>query len=539
MATTDKYDRQLRLWGSHGQRALMNSHILLIGADAAGSETLKNLILPGVGKFTIVDSDIVTEKDLGTNFFVLSESVGSSKADCVKQTLSELNPDAEGFSYSQSIDSILEADAEFLSQFTLIICSNVFETSLLPIADICWSKAIPLVSVTTYGNIGMVRLQMRCHNVMESKTTYHTDFRLHSPFPEFKSYCDAIDLTAISANEIGNVPYLVLLYKALESWKASHDGLDPTGFQEQRAFKDYVKTLYGKQFDSNFSEVKDPTKSDRAFKKDPHYHVQNTFAHHKQLQADGTPDLSNFGIMLMALESFMEQSDGCVPLNAELPDMSASTKYFLELQTIYHEKSTKDKALMRTLVDDLLAKHCQPLLQRVISDEELSIFCKNVHHMCVVSTRSIREEYTNPHEESLGDALDDRHWDAPAQTPILWYLALRGAGQFRIENGRAPGSGDDMTAEELDADTEIVWAKMQEFASRAAPSQSEAISEMMTRDHAAEITRYGACHIHNISAAVAGVASTEIVKLITHQFIPLNNTFIYNGIASVFSQYEL
>ena len=54
MATTDKYDRQLRLWGSNGQRALMKSNILLINANAVGTETLKNLVLPGVGQFTIL-----------------------------------------------------------------------------------------------------------------------------------------------------------------------------------------------------------------------------------------------------------------------------------------------------------------------------------------------------------------------------------------------------------------------------------------------------------------------------------------------------
>ena len=39
MATDDKYDRQLRLWGSHGQRALSSAHILMVGA--AASETFK------------------------------------------------------------------------------------------------------------------------------------------------------------------------------------------------------------------------------------------------------------------------------------------------------------------------------------------------------------------------------------------------------------------------------------------------------------------------------------------------------------------
>ena len=55
MATTDKYDRQLRLWGASGQRALGNTMVVLLGSSACGTETLKNLVLPGVGSFLVVD----------------------------------------------------------------------------------------------------------------------------------------------------------------------------------------------------------------------------------------------------------------------------------------------------------------------------------------------------------------------------------------------------------------------------------------------------------------------------------------------------
>jgi amyloid beta precursor protein binding protein 1 len=58
MATSDKYDRQLRLWGANGQRALAEASVLLIGADGVGSETLKNLVLPGIGSFTILDDKV-------------------------------------------------------------------------------------------------------------------------------------------------------------------------------------------------------------------------------------------------------------------------------------------------------------------------------------------------------------------------------------------------------------------------------------------------------------------------------------------------
>jgi amyloid beta precursor protein binding protein 1 len=52
---SERYDRQLRLWGSGGQARLGASSICLLGASAAGAEALKNLVLPGVGAFTIVD----------------------------------------------------------------------------------------------------------------------------------------------------------------------------------------------------------------------------------------------------------------------------------------------------------------------------------------------------------------------------------------------------------------------------------------------------------------------------------------------------
>jgi len=49
-------------------------------------------------------------------------------------------------------------------------------------------------------------------------------------------------------------------------------------------------------------------------------------------------------------------------------------------------------------------------------------------------------------------------------------------------------------------------------------------------DHVAELVRYGGCELHNIAAFQGGVASLEIIKLVTHQWVPLKNVFIFNGI---------
>lgn len=93
-----RYDRQLRLWGATGQLALESSHILLInnGPGVVGIETLKNLVLPGVGQFTIQDSTVVTEADLGVNFFLEDQHLGGFRAEHTSNLLKELNPDVEG-----------------------------------------------------------------------------------------------------------------------------------------------------------------------------------------------------------------------------------------------------------------------------------------------------------------------------------------------------------------------------------------------------------------------------------------------------------
>lgn len=51
--------------------------------------------------------------------------------------------------------------------------------------------------------------------------------------------------------------------------------------------------------------------------------------------------------------------------------------------------------------------------------------------------------------------------------------------------------------------------------------------------------RYEDSQLHTIGALLGGVASQEIIKLITHQFTPVNNTYVYNGITSEAECYEL
>jgi tRNA A37 threonylcarbamoyladenosine dehydratase len=57
-----------RIWGDQGQAALEKASICLLNCGPTGSETLKNLVLGGVGSITVIDGSKVEVGDLGNNF---------------------------------------------------------------------------------------------------------------------------------------------------------------------------------------------------------------------------------------------------------------------------------------------------------------------------------------------------------------------------------------------------------------------------------------------------------------------------------------
>lgn len=70
--------------------------MLVIGSSATSTSTLKNLVLPGIGHYTILDSGKATAADIGNNFFLEEESLGKNRAEESVRLLSEMNGSVEG-----------------------------------------------------------------------------------------------------------------------------------------------------------------------------------------------------------------------------------------------------------------------------------------------------------------------------------------------------------------------------------------------------------------------------------------------------------
>lgn len=147
-----QYDRQLRLWGDHGQKSLESASVCLIGGNALGTEILKALVLPGLGSFTIIDDQNVTLDDCGSNFFVHPSMIDQPRARVTCEFLRQLNPDVRGQYIDQpSIDQLLKQNTLNFNQFNVVITANLPMHTLSNLANQLWTLKIPLLVARTYG----------------------------------------------------------------------------------------------------------------------------------------------------------------------------------------------------------------------------------------------------------------------------------------------------------------------------------------------------------------------------------------------------
>lgn len=534
MATIDKYDRQLRLWGAKGQRALGETTVVLLRATAAGTETLKNLVLPGVGKILVVD-DHVARNDYASNFFVTQSSTTTlsitnpSRAQVALELLQEINPDVQGkwkhvesLAEANLVDVILSAAPETSS--ILVIGADLEPALVKAVSQICSNHAIPLLSVHAYGLIGMVRLQTPPFPLLQPKpTTEQPDLRLLTSFPDFLHLVNSIHVEKLDDAAHGHVPYPILLYKAAQEWKASHEGNLPISLAEKQDFRKMVHDGARKpDMELNFSEARDNAYLAYTEKEIDVDHL-NTLL---QVSKETCPKLH---AMITGLLKFMENHDQQTPLNGTIPDMTASTNLYVQLQQIYYTKAVADVAEMRQLVPS-----------DVVDDDELDAFCKNVHHVDLLLTRAIFEEYNHsPTDELVDDwkmATFDPY-DVPEHTPLLWYMGVHACHLFYENHGRYPG-----VQEAWEDDIGDLQDCIRQVALFMKLNENELVQQTLLspeNKYAKELARYANAEIHTIASLVGGVASQEAVKIITGQYVPFNNTYIYNGIASTGDVYKL
>ena len=129
--------------GSAGQRALLDSKVLIIGAGGLGSPVAIYLALAGIGTLGIVDYDVVDVTNLQRQILHHDADIGRSKVESARETLLAYNPDLEVVTYEEPITS--ENAMEMMSGFDVIVSGADNFAARYLINDAAFLSGKPLV----------------------------------------------------------------------------------------------------------------------------------------------------------------------------------------------------------------------------------------------------------------------------------------------------------------------------------------------------------------------------------------------------------
>ncbi|KAI0304384.1 hypothetical protein B0F90DRAFT_1815720 [Multifurca ochricompacta] len=162
------YDRQIRLWGLEAQQRMRNATILVVNLRGVATETIKNIVLAGIGKLIIWDCEDVAAEDLGVGFFFRDEDIGKKRVDAAKSRIESLNPLVTVETITSS--SVLEPkEFEALVQIVDLVCiTDSRRDFLIRANEACRRSRKPMYAGGTYGLLGYIFCDLVEHEYITS-----------------------------------------------------------------------------------------------------------------------------------------------------------------------------------------------------------------------------------------------------------------------------------------------------------------------------------------------------------------------------------
>lgn len=146
-------DSQLRRYARHivlpdigeeGQKKLLASKVLVIGAGGLGSHALGSLAAAGIGHIGIVEPDRVELSNLQRQTLFETADIGQFKAEAARDRMEEINPDCKVKVFQTRLD---ESNArELVCGFDVVIDGSDNFATRFAVAEACFHEKKILIS---------------------------------------------------------------------------------------------------------------------------------------------------------------------------------------------------------------------------------------------------------------------------------------------------------------------------------------------------------------------------------------------------------
>lgn len=358
------------------------------------------------------------------------------------------------------------------------------------------------------------------------------DLRLLNPWPELTEAGSRIsDLDSMDDHQHGHVPYVLLLLHYLEEWKETHNGHVPSNYKEKTEFRELVRASARMDNpeggEENFDEA-----AGAVLKSLNPFTLRSTLREIFEMEEcrNLKPESADFWVIASAINEFYQKHQ-VLPLPGSLPDMKAQSADYVALQSLYKSKAQRDIEEVTHLVrriESRLGSRPAP-----IPEKEIEVFCKNAAHIKVVRGRDIPQlddAYT------LKTIRSNLGFSGLAESimPVFIAFHVLDAIVTDIQEGKQAGDSiGDGSVWKAHLDRVINLLR------RGDPTAVNADENQRIIDATQELRRTEGGELHNISALVGGLVAQEALKVITRQYVPLDNTCIFDGVHSRTEMYKL
>ena len=139
------YDRQVRAFGTDGQRILHDLRVAVVGLGGTGSIAVQQLVHLGVHSFILIDPDNFELTNLNRVVGAFPIDVGHSKCEVAAQYIQQFSPDADVQVVNGDI--VHESVARQLTDADIIFCCTDSHGSRSVVQQVAYQYLIPCIDI--------------------------------------------------------------------------------------------------------------------------------------------------------------------------------------------------------------------------------------------------------------------------------------------------------------------------------------------------------------------------------------------------------
>ncbi len=199
---TGAFSRSEKILGPEGLCRLARSRVAVFGIGGVGSYAAEGLCRAGVGRFLLVDHDIISPSNINRQIHATTKTVGKEKSAVMKNRILDINPAAQvhtinefytpenaALFFDEPLDYIVDAVDTVSAKLSLVLeakrrdipiissmgTGNKLDPTQFKVADIYKTRVCPLARV--------MRRELKKSGIPDLKVVYSEEMPLPSSCP--------------------------------------------------------------------------------------------------------------------------------------------------------------------------------------------------------------------------------------------------------------------------------------------------------------------------------------------------------------------